>query len=1718
MSKLKIWLLLVTLIFGMALGVQGKKVHTLGDSTMAPYDENTTNTRGWGMYFGNFLTNGWTSVNYAKGGRDSRAGYNELWQNAKNNVEAGDFVLIQFAHNDTQYSGMDNLQLQEYYNSIGDATSAAAVKKDGRGTIPASTYKECLKQICDAVKEKGATPILVSAVCRCYFTNGVAPITRSGRHDIGGKFSVLTSEGIKANQSVAESDHTWDYSYQMEQLANELGVTFIDMTSATKDLYESYGTYDKCYAALFDKGGEKDNTHYNLTGALTAARLCAQLIKEKGILTDAIEIPTDLSCNPSSADMGEVYVGQSATKELTLSGLGLDPATGTVTITATDGVLLSTDKQNWQTSLEASYENGTLIKTFYAKVAITTAGIFNGTITAATSSKSIQIPVTVNGIELGGGDPFTATWSLNNTDKTKAAVEGNATAADVKYEGLETYGYVNGYGALIAPTGSTGAWPTAAIDDQNQYVQFTVTAPEGRKLDISKIGMKIKAQGGGSLQCHVYYSTDGFVTRKTIFSTSAALTSTWNEIDADAVAQIDEGDQFLIRVYPWSGNVDNGRWICISDVVVSGQSKDAAGVNIPGTITYKMDKGGLSQGDDAVMDPNELSAGFVGKSWTAGSSLTVEGTSSYQGASGESSITQTKIYNGTGASFSSTAVAENTLTLTLTPEDGFSFIPSKVSFQAARYGTDGGNIGASVDAGETHVVLVENGSVNRSGKTLTIASFSEEVSAVTATADTPLKVNFSFLGVGNTKNMGLSNVVIEGTLVGAAAQVTKYALNTQVLPSAEAGTVSRNPDLEQYKEGTTVTLKATKNFGYKFKEWQDGTGATVSTNEETTITMDAEKTMKAVFEAVPVYTVKTQAVNDAERNMGSVTLSPNDHDGKYEAGTKVTATANESKILKFINWADQNENVGAGAEREVTVNSDMTLIANYEVQDFIAVFDASKTASYAYSTTAGYPFSADETWDNQRNAKASVVRISDGSLCYTQNTGTPVVRNRESVVIASINGLYQNGYNTKDIAWQYQFSTKGFTSAKFVGDMCAKNGATKKYKALISVDGGEFTELKAAWEVTANVVNPIEMELPADAIDKESVVIRITGDGDETYNTTYPFNKEFDGLQYCDHSESGVGNVFIIGDAVVVADEVAPNITSTVPNNDATGISASGKITISFDERIQAVEGAAAATLNGTVLTPTWNSRSVSFDYKNLDYGTPYTFTMPANYVQDRSGNKYAEALTINFTTMNRPSVTKALYDFVVPDDGTIDEALAAANIRADKDTRYRVFIKNSDEAYVFHPEGTVTGGDNKQYDNPISVLTAANTSFIGESIEGVVLTNITPDATWNNGFGTACPLEGIGKGDVLQIKGANSYFQNLTIKTSMGDAHGRDIAVNDQANRTIFKDACLWGYQDTYVSNNQNGKFYFEGGIIRGRTDYVCGKGDVYYNKVTFRQVKSGYLAVPSVPKKYGYIFQSCKIVGDTEDANGTYTLGRPWGKGTPIALFIDTEMEIVPSQIGWSEMSGGYPKRFAEYGSHTSNGAPVSTEGRKTTYDAYDDTVKDTDGNIIEYINRRNEYNNPILTVEEAAVPTLAVVMGQDDDWQPTLLTEQAPVPANVTLSGATVSWDASNYALLWAVCLNGNVIAFTTEPTYTATKNGSYTVRAANEMGGLSSASEPVMVTEATGISELSDTDRAKAIVAVEVYTIDGKRLSNLQPGLNIVRQKMSDGSMNTIKVFN
>ena len=51
--KTKLFGLLALLLMLCTVAMSAKKVHTLGDSTMAPYDESATVTRGWGMYFGN---------------------------------------------------------------------------------------------------------------------------------------------------------------------------------------------------------------------------------------------------------------------------------------------------------------------------------------------------------------------------------------------------------------------------------------------------------------------------------------------------------------------------------------------------------------------------------------------------------------------------------------------------------------------------------------------------------------------------------------------------------------------------------------------------------------------------------------------------------------------------------------------------------------------------------------------------------------------------------------------------------------------------------------------------------------------------------------------------------------------------------------------------------------------------------------------------------------------------------------------------------------------------------------------------------------------------------------------------------------------------------------------------------------------------------------------------------------------------------------------------------------------------------------------------------------------------------------------------------------------------------------------------------------------------------------------------------------------------------
>ena len=578
-SKFLFLLALALMLNSMSIGA--KKVHTLGDSTMAPYEESQTVTRGWGMYFGNFLTNGWTSINYAKGGRDSRGGYNELWQTAKKNVEAGDYVIITFGHNDEKNGGMDGVALYNYYKSIGNETAAAAV--DQRGTVPSTTYKENLGKIVDEVKALGATPIICSPVCRSYFSG--SKIRRNGRHDLGDSFSILTENGPTTGHSVPANDHTMDYAYHSEQLAKEKGVAFIDLTNATADLYESYGDA-KCHEYLFDGEG---STHYNTTGALLVARECARLMKAQGIMADDIVLPTDLTVTPASGDLGEAYKGQTLTKEFTLNGFGLTPEEGSITITASEGITLSTDKKTWSNELSASYAASTLVQSFYAQVTLTENGLFNGTITVSVlNGSAIEIPVTATAIVLEGGTEVKAYWRLEKDDSYE--LTGPAAIVPESWTGMYVQRYSNPNANTVWPEWTdfdatrktqrnllTGdAWPADEIDDNpDRYIQWGIKPAAGMTLNIDAISLFVCGCGGNGMCCHIYYSTDNFETRTTIFEMKKMPANNMQYVESKPVLKLTDGQELLIRVYPWYNGAATGKTICLSDLTIHGMASSA---------------------------------------------------------------------------------------------------------------------------------------------------------------------------------------------------------------------------------------------------------------------------------------------------------------------------------------------------------------------------------------------------------------------------------------------------------------------------------------------------------------------------------------------------------------------------------------------------------------------------------------------------------------------------------------------------------------------------------------------------------------------------------------------------------------------------------------------------------------------------------------------------------------------------------------------------------------------------------------------------------------------------------------------------------------------------------------------------------------------------------------------------------------------------------------
>ncbi|MBQ9202504.1 MAG: Ig-like domain-containing protein [Bacteroidales bacterium] len=1010
------------------------------------------------------------------------------------------------------------------------------------------------------------------------------------------------------------------------------------------------------------------------------------------------------------------------------------------------------------------------------------------------------------------------------------------------------------------------------------------------------------------------------------------------------------------------------------------------------------------------------------------------------------------------------------------PSAGFTFTPTRICAYIQRFATDvenGVSFSASVEGGAgialgTYTAARYNktqaddkyGSNSNYTNYVDITLTSEQRTRLSGSGVFTLSAT---VGVAAGKEGGFSDVRIYGLLNGTEIQVAKYALSIEASPAGSAK-VSLNPHAAVYEAGSEVTVTAERSFGYRFVNWTDQTGTVVSTEPQFKYTVNAVTTLRANLEQVSTYSLALSVEAPANDYQVQLSPAPVNVDGKkmYEEGTTVTLTAMPNRIMSFAGWS----NGETRGEITLPMTQDTALTATFAASDYIVGWD--------FWQSGGSNRKADFISEDN-DAVQLVLRDDAGNTSGWLDKSQAVAGGYEGRP-AAVN--WRTGSAEGDVGhyyWQTMVNATAFTHLRVYSEMLYNFNAYQKQLVQFSLDGKDWTTLGTIFMEGEKHWTAGDFALPDTANNQPKVYVRWISDKTSSVAGAASAN---DGI--------AITNIFITGDAMLVNDGTAPRLVRTLPAQSAFNVPANGSVVLTFDEKVKIPEGARArlTASDGQVqeLRPAVSAHTVSFEYRGLAYATDYRFVLPAGLVADLTDNSLDEEISISFRTRSKSLVSKRPYDFVVPDDGSLTQAFAAASRRGNVTQRFRIFVRRG--TYVIPASTTVTreGTDGRQYPDATTVLATPNVSVIGEDRDATVIVNTVPGSEYyvSTEYGLQNPLEGIGRGDVLQLTGAavNTYFQDITFKSGMEDATGRNIVINDQSNKTVMKNVCLWAYQDTYVSNNESGRFYFEGGVLRGRTDFLCGKGDVFYNAVTLQVCASGYITAPSQPGKYGYVFRDCVIKADKAGVDGTFTLGRPWGSGTPTCRYIDTRMEVQPSAAGWAEMSDGWPACFAEYGSVTARGSVVDLSARKRTFG-------------------QGHANNPLLTEAEADALTMDAVMGGTDGWDPTALTEQVSAPTGVLKDADTLRWDDSPYVLCWAVCLDGEVVGFTVEPRYTLTGPGVWSVRAANETGGLGVASEEL----STGL----DTAPAELRQDAVIYNLQGIRVKEAQRGLYIMNGK-------------
>lgn len=313
------YFLIFLLLFPAKIDAGKVTVFVIGDSTASLYDANSYPRTGWAQVLQPFFNKDSVAVNdQAASGRSSKSFYNEgRWTTVSNLLKRGDYVFIQFAHNDEKTDDI------------------------ARYTIPATTYKEYISIYINEARAKGAFPVLFSSIPR----------------------NNWSSSGVQqAHKSYTEA---------MKQLAEALNVPFVDMEASTMAYLNTKGKtfstdsiFNNLKANIWPNylTGNSDGTHLQENGAYNFCKVATSDLKKHTIYPEVIKLASNIgkavrvSAMPHPNLKGTIkgYGVFTANSQITLTATAATGykftkwtlATDTVTLGKNSSITISTDTSN----------------------------------------------------------------------------------------------------------------------------------------------------------------------------------------------------------------------------------------------------------------------------------------------------------------------------------------------------------------------------------------------------------------------------------------------------------------------------------------------------------------------------------------------------------------------------------------------------------------------------------------------------------------------------------------------------------------------------------------------------------------------------------------------------------------------------------------------------------------------------------------------------------------------------------------------------------------------------------------------------------------------------------------------------------------------------------------------------------------------------------------------------------------------------------------------------------------------------------------------------------------------------------------------------------------------------------------------------------------------------------------------------------------------------